>query len=361
MGIGRRAYDCQSWLYLTKHLRTGSRQENDFVKNIDLLPLEKAIAFNAAYRARWRETLDRLSPSDTATRLAQLTRGMDDESRELCVRQLEIVPFLYPSPLSPFLSLRSDAGEALLPAWTREQLDEFGLLVRKERNLQKLQEALALPETPLDELISHSGLKYIHSAAKQRIKAHTVIDAGAYIGDTARLFETVYGAGCVYALEPDSETFDRLKSLVREWDITDRIVPVNVATAEHTGQIPLWGHGVGASTVRKAELPESDAAFVSAVSIDDLVDEHGLTDVGLIKLDVEGAELSTIRGAMKTIAAQRPILLISIYHTADDFFEIKPLLEKAELDYVFMVRKLTTDIMKELVLICIQKEDHDKF
>jgi hypothetical protein len=32
-------------------------------------------------------------------------------------------------------------------------------------------------------------------------------------------------------------------------------------------------------------------------------------------------------GAEKTIKKDKPILLISVYHTGKDFFEIKPLLE----------------------------------
>ena len=60
----------------------------------------------------------------------------------------------------------------------------------------------------------------------------------------------------------------------------------------------------------------------------------------MIKLDVEGAELETIEGALETIRACRPVLLISVYHTPQDFFEIKPLLESLGLGYRFLVRKL---------------------
>jgi hypothetical protein len=61
--------------------------------------------------------------------------------------------------------------------------------------------------------------------------------------------------------------------------------------------------------------------------------------VSVIKLDIEGMELATIQGAKKTIVRDKPILLISIYHTPEDFFEIRPLIESWNLGYYFMVRE----------------------
>jgi hypothetical protein len=81
------------------------------------------------------------------------------------------------------------------------------------------------------------------------------------------------------------------------------------------------------------------------------VEEENLENIGLIKLDVEGNELSSIKGAKKCIKKNKPILLISLYHTAKDFFEIKPMIEQMGLGYKFRIRKVTDEAIKEIVLI----------
>ncbi len=58
------------------------------------------------------------------------------------------------------------------------------------------------------------------------------------------------------------------------------------------------------------------------VSIDEIVASENLRRVDLIKLDVEGSELSALRGATKTISAWKPSLVICLYHSPADLFLI---------------------------------------
>lgn len=45
------------------------------------------------------------------------------------------------------------------------------------------------------------------------------------------------------------------------------------------------------------------------------LDEFGLTNVDLIKIDVEGYELPVLQGAISTIARCKPVLVVEILHT----------------------------------------------
>lgn len=56
-------------------------------------------------------------------------------------------------------------------------------------------------------------------------------------------------------------------------------------------------------------------------------------------MDVEGFEPHIVRGALNTIRTQRPVLAISIYHTPEEFYELKPFLESLGLNYQFQIRR----------------------
>ncbi len=53
---------------------------------------------------------------------------------------------------------------------------------------------------------------------------------------------------------------------------------------------------------------------IKTISIDDYVIENGIENIGLIKFDIESGELETLKGAIKTIKNQKPILAMPIYH-----------------------------------------------
>jgi len=317
----------------------------------DHITLEKATAFNTGYRENWRDYLDQYSSSAIREKLSKLTSGMDSLSNEICKHQLNLIPYFFPHVLLNLVEASKGLEKKLLPPEIAEDLKRIGFFGKEQRFQQKYKQALELPELPLPEIIAHSGLIYIRDFAKARIHKRVVIDAGAYIGDTAKLFQKVYGAGRVFAIEPDEINYQQMKSLCAKWGLVKQIVPIQAATGRAEGTMKLWGQGVGTSAIRKAGLADMDSKETPIITVDGLVAKHALNNVALLKLDVEGSEYDTILGARNTISEQRPILLISIYHTAKDFFEIKPLLEEWSLGYKFMVRKLSTDLIKEFILI----------
>ncbi|MEM3394205.1 MAG: FkbM family methyltransferase, partial [Candidatus Methanomethylicia archaeon] len=55
--------------------------------------------------------------------------------------------------------------------------------------------------------------------------------------------------------------------------------------------------------------------------------------VDLIKMDIEGAEFDTLKGAVKTLKRDKPDLLVAIYHKGEHFFEIPGWLKKQVPEY----------------------------
>jgi FkbM family methyltransferase len=322
-----------------------------------MMTLEKVIAFNPAYRAGWRDYLLARSSAELAHLLNRLTTGLDDESVQLCEAQIELMRRFAPHALLRRLYLDEQVKRDLLPKETRSQLRGFGQFDVDGKSLSEIKQKLCLPEQPLPELLAHSGLLYIRDIARDTLKDSVIIDAGAYIGDTAKLFATYYSPSKIYALEPAPANYGRMCALIDEWQLAGKIVPRQLATCDRAGPIELWGQGMGTSVIQKAELAETPGTRVEATSIDELmVAEQETRRVGCIKLDVEGAEFATIKGAVGTIKKHRPVLIVSLYHTPIDFFEIKPFIDSLDLGYNFMIRKISDDFVKELILLCFVHE-----
>lgn len=138
-----------------------------------------------------------------------------------------------------------------------------------------------------------------------------VYDIGAHAGFFTLLCSRLAGAeGRVYAFEPRRENIERLRRNIEANDAANvRIVPA--AASDRTGEAAFVLH---ASTLEGslALSGEPAAARVRTETVDALV-SGGMAPPDFIKIDVEGAEGAVIRGAVRTIDAQRPLLLIEVH------------------------------------------------
>lgn len=73
---------------------------------------------------------------------------------------------------------------------------------------------------------------------------------------------------------------------------------------------------------------------VRAVSLDSYIEEA----VSFIKLDVEGAELETLKGAKNILLRNKPKLAICIYHKKEDLYEIPYYLKRLVPEYKLYIR-----------------------
>ena len=193
-----------------------------------------------------------------------------------------------------------------------------------------------LPSEP-EIVASKRSLIYVDRPA-EKLKGKDILDCGANIGDSALIYSE-YSPRSVHAFEPEKKTFQTLQQVIQMNAKEKTIVPVMLATGDRSQTLQFYTDGendAGASLIPKNS---SESYDVECVTIDEYVKEHNL-NVGLIKMDIEGAEYASILGATETIKTFKPVLIISIYHTPKDFFEIKPYLEGLNLGYKFSVRQL---------------------
>lgn len=188
------------------------------------------------------------------------------------------------------------------------------------------------------------------------IKGKTIIDGGAFVGDSAVMFCDSYEPKNVLAFEPVRATFEILKKITEVANLTDKVIPISKGLGDKPDSMCI--RNTGSDVVNPGAtfstcmdgMPEVGEKI--EISTIDLEVSAGDYEVGLIKLDIEGFEKKAIEGALETIKRDKPILIISLYHNPVDFFEIKPLLESLDLGYKFMVRRAEAMIpLGDIVLI----------
>jgi FkbM family methyltransferase len=160
-----------------------------------------------------------------------------------------------------------------------------------------------------------------------------IIDAGAYIGDSA-LILSEYTNDKVYCFEPTCEAF-RLLNKTIELNNLRNIVPIKMGLSNKEYEDDIYVH-LSASSMNSFRDNGTNCEKISLTTIDKYVKQNNL-QVGLIKADIEGLETLMLEGAKETICSQKPALIISIYHSAHDFFKIKPMIESWNLGYKFKI------------------------
>ena len=139
----------------------------------------------------------------------------------------------------------------------------------------------------------------------------TIIDVGANIGNHTVFFAAILDAP-VHAFEPYPPNYDLLALNVAANNLEDRVVLHSCALGADcgTGSVRL-GHAENFGTARVSfGAGEVDVKSLDSVAIPG--------PVGILKVDVEGAEIPVLLGAKELIGAWLPDILVEAGQ-ADDF------------------------------------------
>jgi len=193
---------------------------------------------------------------------------------------------------------------------------------------------------------------------KEFLKNKNIFDIGAYTGDTA-LILSKYTNQKVYAFEPFSNNFVTMENNIKINNVKN-IIPIKKGISNNEETVNLFMHMNGDSVMsinpENATYSKNEYNFIDKIettTIDNFIKKFNVKDLGLIKIDIEGSEQEAIEGSLETIKKFRPILLISIYHNASDFFEIKPIIEDLNLNYEFEIDKERPEsFLGETMLYC---------
>lgn len=168
--------------------------------------------------------------------------------------------------------------------------------------------------------------EYLFEAANDRAQTleqmvqprtlRTVLDLGAYTGDTVReLLEAGARPEWVFAVEPDERTVKKLTAYAQE-EMRTSVLPVHAAAWDRRETLRFSAAGnrgaaLGTGAGRTVEVP--------GIPGDEVLGE---TRADYIKFDIEGAEQQAIEGLQTHIARDLPTLLVSVYHRNEDLFAL---------------------------------------
>jgi len=139
-----------------------------------------------------------------------------------------------------------------------------------------------------------SHIKIINYLRNKDIKR--VVDIGANVGELSRIFlETIPSIETIYAYEPRSDNFQFMKN---EFISEPRVTVVQKGIFYGKDKSPLFFNGgSGSSTIsdfgskRGSEIGRRYNEIIDLVELEN----EGLGDIDLIKIDIEGAEYNVIK------------------------------------------------------------------
>lgn len=162
-----------------------------------------------------------------------------------------------------------------------------------------------------------------------RLDGTLVLDVGAHIGYHALAFAALLPGSRIAAFEPNPANVERMRTnLALNPSLMVRVDLLPIALSGSTGSIQFnsssnledqtssGGYLEGASKPLGDEVYRKSGFTTSLVEtrrLDDLAAERAWPRVGMIKLDVEGAEHLVLSGATEVLRKDGPLLLIEVH------------------------------------------------
>ncbi|MBW3599043.1 MAG: FkbM family methyltransferase [Planctomycetes bacterium] len=159
-----------------------------------------------------------------------------------------------------------------------------------------------------------------------------MVDIGAHLGVfTIAMGRLVGPSGHVISFEPTPSLNAALRAIVQLNGLSSLVDIRNEAVADASGTQMFYEDGNIASNANS--LVKSDrcdqGTTVPTVTLDEFLADRGL-DAHCLKVDVEGAELSVLRGAEDTLTRCRPAISLAVHppllhlvgHTMEEIWDL---------------------------------------
>ena len=146
-----------------------------------------------------------------------------------------------------------------------------------------------------------------NNIVEREINNGLVLDIGANIGNHTIFFLKVKKAQEIFCFEPVKTTFKILKTNIEINNLQSKVQLYNVGIGEKNGNAALKHYNT--NNIGTAQINFDANGDISVISIDELKIEK---KINFVKIDVEGFELSVIKGMTETLKHSKPLIMIEI-------------------------------------------------
>lgn len=183
-----------------------------------------------------------------------------------------------------------------------------------------------------------------------------VIDAGGCFGDTALYFAHEVGEmGHVYTIEFIPSNLEIMSKNINLNETLQKQITIVKHPLWNDSNTSLYYKDQGAASFVSISEESGVTDKVSTITIDNLVIEQKLHKLDFIKMDIEGAEMNALKGAIHSITTFRPTLAIAIYHQISDFVNVMKFINNLNLGYQFYLGHYTINA-QETILFAVARE-----
>lgn len=191
-----------------------------------------------------------------------------------------------------------------------------------------------------------TGDDYFYEDFLQYSDSEIFIDAGCCdLATTVDFAKLCGGLKKAYAFEPDAVNYGNcIKRIEMEKESLPEIVMLPYGTWSGKAELHFDSTADGCSHIGEGNT------VIRTAAIDDTVEASD--KVTFIKMDVEGAELESLKGARKVIKRDRPKLAVCIYHKPEDMVTLPSYIKSLVPEYRFYLRSYS-NADNEMVLYAV--------
>jgi FkbM family methyltransferase len=157
----------------------------------------------------------------------------------------------------------------------------------------------------------------------------SVIDIGANVGYYALVLGSlISGKDKLIAIEANPRVYSNLQKNISLNSMDDKVVLENLLLSDKEELVKFYepiSSGSSAASLRNLH-PEEDSVIqnIASARLDDLKSLNNLDCINLIKIDVEGAELEVIKGALEIIKLHTPVIFVELLRKWSKAFGYHP-------------------------------------
>ncbi len=171
------------------------------------------------------------------------------------------------------------------------------------------------------------------------ISFSTIIEGGVFDGyNTLEFLKFLKPPGCIYGFEPNMDTTTNRRLSAELFNSTKfKLYPYALWNQRTMLKFYKNSQNLPGARIVLESSSLKEVTEVPAISIDEFVYENRIPKIDYIKLDVEGAELDVLQGAINVMQRDRPQLAICIYHRKEHLFQIPLFLDSVLHNYCYFV------------------------